>query len=112
MQARLPDPMVPVPFVVRRVRRETHDTATLDLAPANGDGFTFRAGQFNMLYAFGIGEVPISISGDPGRVDILAHTVRAVGAVTRALAAMKRGALVGVRGSFGDRKSTRLNSSH
>src|SRR3970040_959578 len=90
------------PFRVRGRRRETRDTITVDLqavAPADESGFT--PGQFNMLYVFGIGEVPISISGDPGRVDFLAHTVRAVGAVTQALAAMKRGALVGVRGPFG-----------
>src|SRR3990172_3290639 len=95
-------PVVPRLFRVRGRRRETRDTVTVDLqavAPADESGFT--PGQFNMLYVFGIGEVPISISGDPGRVDILAHTVRAVGAVTRALAAMKRGALVGVRGPFG-----------
>ena len=101
MQARLPDPMVPVPFVVRRVRRETHDTATLDLAPANGDGFTFRAGQFNMLYAFGIGEVPVSISGDAQRPLPVAHTVRAVGAVSTAIRTVRPGAMVGVRGPFG-----------
>ncbi|KRT75861.1 MAG: oxidoreductase FAD/NAD(P)-binding domain-containing protein [Armatimonadetes bacterium CSP1-3] len=95
-------PVVPRLFRVRGRRRETRDTITVDLqavAPADESGFT--PGQFNMLYIFGTGEVPISISGDPGRVDFLAHTVRAVGAVTQSLAAMKRGALVGVRGPFG-----------
>ena len=34
----------------------------------------FAPGQFTMLQAFGVGEVPISISGDPGRPDRLVHT--------------------------------------
>ena len=52
-----------------------------------------------MLYAFGAGEVPISLSGQgPSE---LVHTVRAVGAVTQALCALDEGAAVGVRGPFG-----------
>jgi NAD(P)H-flavin reductase len=95
--------MAPVAFRVRRVRRETRDTATVDLAPADagGAGFAFLPGQFNMLYVFGIGEVPISISGDPGRPGPVAHTVRAVGAVTGAIRRLRRGDVVGVRGPFG-----------
>ena len=66
MTANLPDPMLPTPFVVQKVKRETSDTYTLDLTRADGaTNFAFAPGQFNMLYAFGAGEVPISISGDP-----------------------------------------------
>jgi NAD(P)H-flavin reductase len=65
--------------------------------------FHFFPGQFNMLYVFGIGEVPISISGDSGKVATLVHTVRAVGATTRAMGKLKRGAQLGVRGPFGSR---------
>jgi NAD(P)H-flavin reductase len=53
-----------------------------------------------MLYSFGIGEVPISVSGDSGGP--LVHTVRAVGAVTEAICTAKRGAVLGVRGPFGN----------
>jgi anaerobic sulfite reductase subunit B len=53
-----------------------------------------------MLYAPGVGEVPVSISGSgPGRV--LAQTVRAVGAVTSALCAFRPGQMIGVRGPYG-----------
>ena len=97
----LPQPMVPRPFEIVRVRRETRDTITLSLRPAAGPSMTFRPGQFNMLYAFGIGEVPISISGDPGKNDPLVHTIRAVGAATRALCSAKRGTVLGVRGPYG-----------
>ena len=98
----LADPMVPAWFRVQRVRRETHDTFTLDLTcPDDGGEFSFAPGQFNMLYAFGVGEVPISISGDPATTGILVHTIRAVGAVTRAMQKLKRNDLIGVRGPFG-----------
>jgi NAD(P)H-flavin reductase len=95
-------PMAPEPLRVRSLRRETADTWTvsLDLSQRKG-GFPFQPGQFNMLYVFGVGEVAISISGDPGRPDELIHTVRDVGAVTRALRRVGRGGMLGVRGPYG-----------
>lgn len=53
-----------------------------------------------MLYAFGVGEVPISASGDPGSKTLI-HTIREVGAVTRTIRSLKRGDTLGVRGPFG-----------
>jgi NAD(P)H-flavin reductase len=97
-----PDPMRPEPFEVRHVTKETGDTFTLTLAPVAGTPIRpFLPGQFNMLYVFGVGEVPISISGDPAKPEILVHTIRAVGATTRALQRLEKGAWVGVRGPFG-----------
>ncbi len=94
------DPMRPRPMVVRRVIKETSDTFTLSLDPGP-EGFRFSPGQFNMLYVFGVGEVPISISGDPTQTHVLVHTIRAVGAVTKALRGLRVGDAVGVRGPFG-----------
>ncbi|MDR7595740.1 MAG: FAD/NAD(P)-binding protein [Armatimonadota bacterium] len=91
---------VPRATAVVRVRRETPDTWTLYLRPPDGV-FAFEPGQFNMLYAFGVGEVPISISGDPSQADLVVHTVRAVGAVTTALARLRAGQGLGLRGPFG-----------
>jgi NAD(P)H-flavin reductase len=54
-----------------------------------------------MLYAFGIGEIPVSVSGDPEEQDRLVHTVRDVGAVSRAVADARTGDVLGVRGPFG-----------
>jgi NAD(P)H-flavin reductase len=54
-----------------------------------------------MLYVFGIGEVPISVSGDPTNRSVLIHTTRAVGNVSKALDSLKAGAIVGVRGPYG-----------
>lgn len=93
-------PMLPIPHRILRLRKDTHDTRTLELDAGDRE-FSFAPGQFNMLYAFGKGEVPISISGDPARPERLVHTVRAVGAVSRALTTMKEGRTLGVRGPFG-----------
>ncbi len=94
------DPMLPAGYRILGVHRETHDTRTLEI-DAGDRGFPFAPGQFNMLYAFGKGEVPISISGDPARPERLVHTVRSVGAVSHALAYLKTGQMLGVRGPFG-----------
>jgi NAD(P)H-flavin reductase len=82
-------------------RRELDDVFTLELAVADGTSCAFAPGQFNMLTAFGVGEAAISLSGDPGRTDRLVHTIRAVGAVSRALAALRPGQPLGLRGPFG-----------
>ena len=93
--------MLPHGARVRRTIRETRDTMTLELEPVDGNGLAFSPGQFNMLYAFGVGEVPISVSGDPGAAGPWVHTIRAVGPVSRALCGLRKGALVGLRGPFG-----------
>jgi anaerobic sulfite reductase subunit B len=90
----------PRSFRVAARRQETHDTWTLELEPIAGPPLQVAAGQFAMLYAFGAGEVPISVSGEPGGP--LVHTVRAVGAVTEAICGSTPGAALGVRGPFGN----------
>jgi NAD(P)H-flavin reductase len=95
------NPMLPQTFRVRRVRRETPDTFTLEIEAANGERtFSFAPGQFNMLYAFGVGEIAISISADPDDKS-LTHTTRVVGTVTKALGKLRAGDTLGVRGPFG-----------
>jgi NAD(P)H-flavin reductase len=95
-------PMVPNTFRIQRMRRETHDTFTLELESTNGNNSRpFLAGQFNMLYVYGVGEVPISISGDPAKTKELTHTIRSVGTVTKAIRKLKRNDVLGVRGPFG-----------
>jgi NAD(P)H-flavin reductase len=99
---RLVFPMVPQTYQVHRIQRETHDTFTIGLSTKDKvNGFHFTAGQFNMLYLFGVGEVPISISGNPTDPKMLVHTVRAVGPVSNAISKLHRGDFLGVRGPFG-----------
>jgi anaerobic sulfite reductase subunit B len=97
-----PGAFVPSPFRVAARRQDTVDTWTLTLEPLDG-GFAVAPGQFVMVYAFGVGEVPISVSGspeEPGEPVVL--TIRDVGAVTRAICASEPGAVLGVRGPLGN----------
>ncbi|MBZ4018760.1 FAD/NAD(P)-binding protein [Streptomyces purpurogeneiscleroticus] len=94
-------PAVPVPYRVVRRCPETADAATFKLAPAGETLSPFVPGQFAMLCAFGVGEIPVSVAGLPLGESALVHTVRTVGAVSDALYSMRPGATVGVRGPFG-----------
>jgi NAD(P)H-flavin reductase len=96
------DPFVPQLYRVNETRREFADTVTLALAPLSGARPPFAAGQFNMLYAFGIGEIAISISGDRADAASFIHTIREVGAASAALARLEPGATIGLRGPFGN----------
>jgi len=89
--------------VVERIA-EGRDIFTLRLRftdPAQRTNWRFAPGQFDMLYLPGVGEVPISIASDVDERESLAHTVRAVGRVTRALAQLRPGDRLGLRGPFG-----------
>lgn len=94
-------PMVPARYRVTSRVVETADTVTLGLGAADEPIDDPQPGQFSMLYAYGAGEVPISVSACPTAEAEVRHTIRAVGATTRALARLEPGAMVGVRGPFG-----------
>ncbi|MFC5201112.1 FAD/NAD(P)-binding protein [Streptomyces kaempferi] len=91
----------PLPYRVADTRAETADTRSVELVPADRELPPFSPGQFAMIYAFGVGEVPISVSTLCGPHGGLVHTVRAVGAVSTALYALRPGDTVGLRGPFG-----------
>jgi anaerobic sulfite reductase subunit B len=97
-----PRALTPRPFVVSARERNTADTWTLTLDPVAGGSVTVAPGQFMMVYVFGIGEVPISVSGPPNRPGPVVLTVRAVGAVTNAVCASAPGTVLGLRGPFGN----------
>jgi len=102
VQHSVDDPMAVQTVNIRRVIWETDDTFTiwLDLDHLDRE-FSFKPGQFNMLYVFGVGEAAISISSDASRPGTIAHTIHRVGTVTSALAQKKRGDMIGLRGPFG-----------
>ena len=89
--------LVPEWATVVATRRETADTVTLTVETDED----FDPGQFHMLTALGIGECPVSHSGHPKIGGVHEHTVREVGAVSTALAGLKPGDIVGMRGAFG-----------
>jgi len=90
---------LPTPLSIARATRELSDVVTWTFDVPGG--FAFRPGQFNMLYVHGVGEVPISISGDPAEPGRLVHTIRSVGTVTRRMDALATGDVLGVRGPYG-----------
>lgn len=92
--------LLPELWRVASVIEEVEDTVTLLLDPPAAQHVHFANGQFNMLYAYGIGEAPISISSHPEHTQ-LAHTIRGVGAVSRALCRSQPGDTIGLRGPFG-----------
>ncbi|MCS6866162.1 MAG: FAD/NAD(P)-binding protein [Gemmataceae bacterium] len=85
---------------VRAITPEVPEVRTYDL-DLHGANYSFRPGQFNMLYVPGVGEVAISVSSDPAVPHQLRHTIRAVGNVTRAMTRLAVGDTLGLRGPFG-----------
>jgi len=92
--------VIPRCLRIEERREETPDTFTLKFSREPGPAADFAPGQFNMLYAFGAGEVAISVSGSAA-ADSLVHTIRSHGLVTRALKRLRAGDYLGVRGPFG-----------
>jgi len=91
--------MTPLPYRVVHRRDETADTVTLTLEARGGRLDRWAPGQFTMVYAFGVGEVPVSVSG--GADGLIRHTVRSVGAVTQAICAARVGTELGLHGPYG-----------
>ncbi len=92
------------PAVIVDRKQESTDIVTFRLQLTDAEHqktFQFQAGQFNMLYVFGVGEVAISIVSDPDEPGFLDHTIRVVGRITKVLGNMQIGESVGVRGPFG-----------
>jgi NAD(P)H-flavin reductase len=94
--------MVSRPWRLLHKQQDTYDTFTVEITPEySGAVCHFLPGQFNMLYVLGVGEVPISISGDPSTRTSITHTIRTVGNVTLAIKKLRAGDPIGVRGPFG-----------
>jgi len=99
-----PDTWMPVPARILHIKDENFNTYTIRLRIEDEtarNGYRWAPGQFNMLYAPGVGEAAISISSDPETPDNLEHTIRVVGSVTRAIKKMGKGGIIGLRGPFG-----------
>lgn len=96
------DVMVPELYHVESNVADASDIFTITMTPKEkGKRIGFLPGQFNMVYHFGYGEIPLSVSGDPAHQDVLVHTVRAVGPVSQSLQHVKPGDELGVRGPLG-----------
>lgn len=99
-----PNPYLIQPATIVEKIREAEDIDTYRLRFVDEQmrrRFRFAAGQFNMVYLFGVGEVAISIVSDPEEPETLDHTIRMVGRVTKAIAQLQPGDELGIRGPFG-----------
>ena len=94
--------LTPRPYRVAAREQETADTWTVTLDPVDADAPEIAPGQFMMVYVFGIGEVPISVSGPPFRRGPVVLTVRSVGAVSGAICAAARETVLFLRGPYGN----------
>jgi sulfite reductase subunit B len=68
----------------------------------DGRALGHRPGQFAEVSIAGIGEAPISISSSPTRGNIFQMGIRNVGAVTNAIHKLEEGAVIGIRGPYGN----------
>lgn len=93
--------MVPQAFRVTGRIQDTADTFTLSLDAVGGGPPAIAPGQFMMVYAFGVGEVPISVSGTSATGEVIL-TVRAVGPVSSAICGSTEGSVLGMRGPLGN----------
>lgn len=93
--------VIPAIFRIEDRSEEFTGTVTLRIKGESAEIRGFQPGQFNMLYAFGAGEIPISMSGSTTDGNGYVHTIRGHGAVSRALAELREGDPLGVRGPFG-----------
>jgi sulfhydrogenase subunit gamma (sulfur reductase) len=101
---RLTNPYQPHEAIILERIQEAPSLFTLRLKLTDQklqDAYEFAPGQFNMLYLYGVGEVAISIVSDPVDSQIIDHTIRVVGRVTRGMANLKRGDRIGLRGPYG-----------
>ena len=77
------------------------DTWTLELDPLDGAGLAFAPGPVQHALRLRRRRGADLDQRRPGRGGALSHTMRAVGAVTRAICARRPGDVLGVRGPFG-----------
>ena len=97
------EPMLPHPAVVRAIKPEAYGISTFSLEYTDSAApIGFAPGQFNMIHLPGFGEVAISICSDPCTPQVMDHTIRYAGSVTRAISRLRVGETVGMRGPYGN----------
>ena len=112
--------LIPRIGVVTAIRQDTPDVKTFRVeAPEGGKVFEHIPGQCAMLSIPGAGEGMFSITSSPTQKDYMEFSIKKCGCVTEWLHSAEVGQEICLRGPIGngfpvegDRKSTRLNSSH
>ncbi|MHC4574160.1 MAG: FAD/NAD(P)-binding protein [Planctomycetota bacterium] len=97
---------IPRPAVIEGMSDLTYDTRLYKLqfkSGSKGDGESgYRPGQFVQVSVLSAGEAPISICSSPTQEGYFELCVRKAGLVTGALANLKKGDEVGIRGPYGN----------
>lgn len=88
---------LPRTYRIASVKKETEFVTTMTFGISLGA----KPGQFVMLWLPGVDEIPMSVALDDGKK--LQVTFFAVGDMTKKLAQLQKGDLVGLRGPFGTR---------
>ncbi len=95
------------PYLVRieKIIDEAPDVKTFRLKFVNGkegENFSFKAGQFAEYSVLGEGESTFCIASSPTRGGYVECTFRKAGRVTKALANLEEGDIIGFRGPYGN----------
>lgn len=105
----LANPYLPKPVTIEKItiENEEKDLKTFRLAFCNREeekSFKYECGQFAMLSVTGAGESPIGIASSPVDDGYLEFTVKRYpdGVVTTTLHDLEEGAVIGVRGPYGN----------
>jgi sulfhydrogenase subunit gamma (sulfur reductase) len=100
------NPYEPIPVRVEKVtiENDARDLKTFDLSFAQAEArraFDFTPGQFGFLSIMGAGEAPFGIASAPSE-DLVKYTVKRVGSFTTTLHELEPGAVIGMRGPWGN----------
>jgi len=94
------NPYCPIKAEITDIIEETPTIKTFAIKPERP--VPFETGQFVELTVPAVGEAPFTPSSDPKIEDSMEITIMDVGRVTSRLHQMKKGALLGVRGPYGN----------
>ena len=100
------NPYEPFSVKVKRitVENDARDLKTFDFSftePEAREAFQFMPGQFGFLSIMGVGEAPFGIASAPSE-ELVKYTVKRVGTFTTALHELEPGAVIGMRGPWGN----------
>lgn len=109
------NPNIYLPYIseITDIKQETPDTRTYDVRIKKKDEaklFLSRPGQFVEASVFGAGEAPFGLTTSPKEPGVMTFTVRACGRVTDALAQLKTGDEIGIKGPLGNSFLDKIDS--
>ncbi|MDQ7797509.1 MAG: FAD/NAD(P)-binding protein [Candidatus Edwardsbacteria bacterium] len=109
------NPNIYLPYIseITDIKQETPDTRTYDVKIKKKDEaklFVSRPGQFVEASVFGAGEAPFGLTTSPQEPGVMTFTVRACGRVTNALAELKKGDEIGIKGPLGNSFLDKIDS--